>query len=87
MLAYLIFVLDRMSTQMGLVRTIAVKSSDITPTLSFGLSLDHVVTIICAALGGIIWGSWGPQYIFFLAASLSLVNLYVAFKVELPVNS
>jgi len=92
MLAYLIFVLDRMSTQMGLVRTvylrtIAVKSSDITPTLSFGLSLDHVVTILCAALGGIIWGTWGPQYIFFLAASLSLVNLYVAFKVELPVNS
>lgn len=91
MLAYLIFVLDRMSTQMGLVRTvylrtIAVQSSDITPTLSFGLSLDHVVSIICAALGGIIWGTWGPQYIFFLAASLSIVNLYVAFKVELPIN-
>lgn len=91
MMAYLIFVLDRMSTQMGLVRTvylrtIAVNFSDITPTLSLGLSLDHVVTIVCAALGGIIWGAWGPQYIFFLAALLSLVNLYVAFKVELPVN-
>ena len=90
--AYLIFVLDRMSTQMGLVRTvylrtIAVKTSDITPTLSVGISLDHIVTIICAALGGVIWGAWGPQYIFFLAALLSLVNLYVAVKVELPANS
>ncbi len=89
MLGYLIFILDRMSTQIGLVRTvylrtIAVTSSDITPTLSLGLSLDHVVTIVCAALGGMIWEIWGPQYIFFLAASLSLVNLYVAFKVELP---
>jgi predicted MFS family arabinose efflux permease len=87
--AYLIFILDRMSTQMGLVRTvylraIAVHPSDMTPTLSVGISLDHMVTIICAALGGIIWGAWGPQYIFFLAAGLSLVNLYVAFKVELP---
>jgi MFS family permease len=90
--AYMIFVLDRMSTQMGLVRTvylrtIAVKTSDITPTLSVGISLDHIVTIICAALGGVIWGVWGPQYIFFLAALLSLVNLYVAVKVELPANS
>jgi predicted MFS family arabinose efflux permease len=87
--AYLIFILDRMSTQMGLVRTvylraIAVHPSDMTPTLSVGISLDHMVTIIFAVLGGIIWGAWGPQYIFFLAAGLSLVNLYVAVKVELP---
>jgi predicted MFS family arabinose efflux permease len=87
--AYFIFILDRMSTQMGLVRTvylraIAVHPSDMTPTLSVGISLDHIVTIIFAALGGIIWGAWGPQYIFFLAAGISLVNLYVAVKVELP---
>ncbi len=87
--AYLIFILDRMSTQMGLVRTvylrsIAVKTSDITPNLSLGLSLDHIVSIVCAVLGGMIWTAWGPQYIFFLAASLSLVNLYVAARVRLP---
>ncbi|QZY53703.1 MFS transporter [Crassaminicella profunda] len=86
-LAYLLFIFDRMSTQMGMIRTIylrsiAVKTSDITPTLSLGLSLDHCVSIICAYLGGIVWSLWGPQYIFFLAASLSLVNLYVASKVK-----
>jgi hypothetical protein len=89
--AYLIFILDRMSTQIGLVRTvylrtIAVQSSDITPTLSLGISLDHVVTIVSATLGGIIWGAWGPQYIFFLAALLSMVNLWVAVKVDLKEN-
>ncbi|WP_099192657.1 MFS transporter [Tepidibacter mesophilus] len=86
-LAYMIFIFDKMSTQMGMIRTIylrsiAVKTSDITPTLSLGLSLDHIVSIMCAYLGGIIWSLWGPQYIFFLAASLSLVNLYVASKVK-----
>ncbi|MEJ8553197.1 MFS transporter [Tepidibacter sp. Z1-5] len=86
-LAYMVLIFDRMSTQMGMIRTIylrsiAVKPSDITPTLSLGLSLDHIVSIICAYLGGIIWSLWGPQYIFFLAASLSLVNLYVAGKVK-----
>ncbi|TCO79532.1 MFS transporter [Marinisporobacter balticus] len=86
-LAYMIFIIDRMSTQMGMIRTIylrsiAVKSSDITPTLSLGLSLDHIVSIICAYLGGVVWSLWGPQYIFFLASALSIVNLYVASKVR-----
>jgi MFS family permease len=88
-LAYFMFVLDKMSNQIGMIRTIylrsiLVKSTDLTPTLSMGLSLDHVVSIICAYLGGLVWEAWGPQYIFFLAASLSFVNLYVAKKVVIP---
>jgi len=87
LLAYLLFISDKMSNQFGMIRTIymrsiAVENSDIMPTLSLGLSLDHSVSIICAYLGGIVWSLWGPQYIFFLAAALSLVNLYVAVKVK-----
>lgn len=90
-LAYGIFIFDRMSNQLGMVRTIylrsiAVDTSDIMPTLSLGLSLDHIVSIICAYLGGVVWSLWGPQYIFFLAAFLSLVNLYVAYKVKEEVS-
>ncbi|MDV3428033.1 MAG: MFS transporter [Bacillota bacterium] len=87
LLAYLLFISDKMSNQFGMIRTIymrsiAVENSDIMPTLSLGLSLDHSVSIICAYLGGIVWSLWGPQYIFFLAAALSFVNLYVAAKVK-----
>lgn len=87
LLAYGIFIVDRMSNQMGMIRTlylkkIAVSNSDIMPTLSLGLSLDHIVSITCAIIGGIIWGAWGPQYIFFFAAALSLVNLFVAHRVH-----
>lgn len=86
-LTYVLVILDRMSTQFGMVRTIylrsiAVSTEDITPTLSLGVSMDHFVSIICAYLGGVVWYIWGPQYIFFLAAALSLVNLYVATKVK-----
>lgn len=86
-LVYTIFVGDRMSTQMGMIRTvylkkIAVKPTDITPTLSMGQSLDHVVSIAVAFLGGLLWTLWGPQYVFFLTAALSLINLYVAKKVD-----
>ena len=88
-LAYGIFIVDRMSTQMGIIRTvylrtIAVDPRDVTPTLSLGMSMDHVVSIACAFSGGIVWSLWGPQYIFYLAAALSLVNLYVAIRVKLP---
>lgn len=91
LLAYALFILDKMSTQMGMIRTIylksiAIKDSDITPTLSLGLSIDHVVSITCAYVGGIVWMMWGPQYIFFLASFLSLINLYVATKVKSPVE-
>lgn len=86
-LAYAIFIIDRMSSQMGIVRTvylrkIAIMPSDITPTLTLGQSMDHAVSIVCAYLGGVIWSLWGPQYIFFIAAGFSLINLYVAFKVH-----
>jgi len=85
-LAYGLYIIDRMSTQLGLVRTvylrsIAVEDSDITPTLSLGISMDHLVSIISAYIGGIVWSAWGPQFIFFLAASLSFINLYIAIKV------
>ena len=88
-LAYGVFIIDRMSTQMGIIRTvylrtIAVSPADVTPTLSLGMSMDHTVSIICAYTGGIVWTLWGPQYIFYLAAALSLVNLFVAIRVKLP---
>jgi MFS family permease len=89
LLAYGLFIIDRMSTQMSIVRTVYLKtiataSSDITPTLTLGQSMDHFVSILCAYLGGLVWVSWGPQYIFFLAAGLSVVNLIVAILVKVP---
>ncbi|MDD4744337.1 MAG: MFS transporter, partial [Eubacteriales bacterium] len=73
---FALFVIDRMSMQMGLIRSlylrnIALKPEDIGPTLTLGQSMDHVVSITCAALGGLVWSVWGPQYVFFLAALMS----------------
>lgn len=87
-LAYAMIIIDKMSTQMTFIRTvylkkIAVDKSEITSTLALGMSMDHVVSIACSFLGGLIWIKWGPQYIFFLAALLSLGNVYVAYKVKL----
>ena len=83
LVVYVLFILDRMTMQLGMIRTlylrsIAVDRSEIAPTLSTGMSLDHAISIICAFLGGLVWEAWGPQYVFFIAAGLSLGNVMVA---------
>ncbi len=84
---YTIFILDKMSNQMGLVRTLYLKSisfspAEVTSTLSFGLALDHVISISAAIAAGFIWAHLGAQYIFFILASVSLINVYIAHKVS-----
>lgn len=84
---YLLFIVDKMSTQMGMVRSlylrsIAISKEDITKTLATGVSLDHSVTVVFAFISGLVWEHIGPQYVFFFAAAMSLGNLFVARKVE-----
>lgn len=84
---YVLFVLDRLSMQTGIVKSIYLRSiawtdEDVTATLSTGISLDHIVSIIAALLGGFVWAQWGPQWVFFMAAFFSLGNLYVAYRVQ-----
>jgi len=84
---YLLFVLDRMSMQIGIIKSIYLRSiawsdDEVTATLSAGTSLDHLVSIIAALLGGLVWSAWGSQWVFFMAALFSLGNLYVALRVR-----
>jgi len=83
LLTSVLFIIDRLAMHMGIARTVYLKSiavdpTDITPTLSLGLSMDHVVSITFAFLGGIIWTRFGPQYIFFGASVFSTLNVIVA---------
>ena len=82
-----LFVFDRLAMQMGMARTvylrsIAVDPADITPTLSTGLSMDHVVSITFAFVGGIIWERLGAQYIFYGASVLSILNVVIALMIK-----
>jgi MFS family permease len=86
-MVYLLFVLDRLSMQIGMVKSIYLRSiawdeDEVTSTLSMGVSLDHVISIIAAIAGGYVWAHWGSQWVFFLAAAFSLGNLYVAYRVQ-----
>ncbi|MEA4913587.1 MAG: MFS transporter [Christensenella sp.] len=84
-----LFVIDRLSSQMGIIRVIYLKSialtpSDVTPTLSLAMMMDHIVSIIVGVSGGKLWMTFGSHYIFYAVAVLSLVNLVVAILVKDP---
>jgi MFS family permease len=59
------------------MRRIALKPEDVSPSLSLGTSLDHVVTIFLPILGGLAWSSGGPggyRYVFLGGAVIALLN-------------
>jgi len=90
-LAFAINIVDRMTMQFGMVRSIYMRSiaiceEDVTPTLSAGMALDHVFSILCAFLCGFIWREWGPRYVFAFASLLCVLKIVVArmIKTEAP---
>lgn len=84
---YGLFILDRLSMQIGVVNAVYLRSiswndDEVTQTLSTGTSLDHFVSIVAAFFCGLIWDHWGAQWVFFVAAVFSLGNLFVAARVK-----
>lgn len=61
-----------------MMRSIALDPSEVTRTLSVGLSVDHVMAIIASPVMGLIWHSFGVQYVFYLAALSALFQVAAA---------
>jgi predicted MFS family arabinose efflux permease len=61
------------------VQAIADSQEEITATLSTGISVNHVISILIALLGGYIWQATGIELLFSLSAFLGLLNsIYAA---------
>jgi len=61
------------------VQRIASSQEEITATLSTGISVNHIISIFIALLGGWIWKVTGIEVLFSLSAFLGLLNsLYAA---------
>jgi len=79
------FVLDQGSTAVGMARSIFVKRialrpQDVSPTLSLGISLDHIVSMSIPTLGGLLWhgaGERGYRWVFLGGALVALLNFIV----------
>ena len=78
------FVLDSIISMASMasnvyVQRISSNQEEITATLSTGISVNHVISIAIALMGGWIWSKTGIEVLFSLSAFLGLLNsLYAA---------
>ena len=67
-----LFVLDQMLASVSMARAtyvkkIALNNEDVSPTLSMGITIDHLVSMFVPFLGGFIWTVFGYEYVFIVA--------------------
>jgi predicted MFS family arabinose efflux permease len=72
-----VFVIDAMLFAVGMARAMYVKKlsdskEELTSTLSTGLSINHLVSIIIAIGGGFLWQGLGMEMLFSMAAVFGL---------------
>ncbi|HBN85492.1 MAG TPA: MFS transporter [Clostridiales bacterium] len=80
-------ILDRMLTYAGNARSTYIKKiaetqDDVLPTISTGISLDHLVSMTIPALGGYIWEAYGYRYVFVGALLIAIINFILDNKMK-----
>lgn len=77
------YILDQTMNSVSMARAtymkkLAVVPEDVSPSLSLGTSIDHLVTMFLPILGGWVWyngGADGYKYVFIGGAFIALLNL------------
>ncbi|HBP65450.1 MAG TPA: MFS transporter, partial [Desulfosporosinus sp.] len=85
-----LFVLDQMLASVSMARAtylrkIALNAEDVSPTLSMGITIDHMVSMFVPWLGGFVWTVLGYQYVFIGGAIIATLNLLLTTKMK-PFN-
>ena len=68
------------------MKRIALKPEDVSPSLSLGTSIDHMVTIFLPILGGLAWYKSGPggyKWVFLGGAVVALLNFVSSRKINI----
>lgn len=86
----IVFVLDSMAFALGMARDIYAKSKsenreEFTSTLSTGLSVNHLVSILIAIGGGALWEALGVETLFITAALIGIGSLLFSLSLS-PVS-
>lgn len=68
------------------VRKIAVDLADVTPTLSTGVSLQHIASMVIPVFGGLLWLAVGYQAVFMAAAVIAFLNLVLSRKIRITME-
>ncbi len=82
-----VFVLDAMLFSVGIARAVYVRrlsssQEELTGTLSTGISVNHLISVVIALLGGLLWERLGVEILFSAAALFGIFSFF--FTLTLP---
>ena len=86
------FLLDQMIFSVGMARAtymkkLAVQPDHTQPALTAAVTIDHVFSITAALVGGVIWNTFGYQYVFLLGVGLAVISFFTALQVRIPAKA
>ena len=61
----------------------ALSQDDVTSTLYLGITMDHVLAMTIPWIGGLIWSTFGYEYVFVGGAMIAVINFFVARKIRI----
>ena len=67
-------------------KSIAENQEETTATLSTGISINHIISIMIALLGGFLWKFFGIEILFSLSAVLGLISSFYAASIKTVKN-
>ena len=88
-LLYGAYVFDSVLFALRVARTTYLKKiaddpGDITPTISMGITIDHVVAMSLPILSGYLWEAYGHRWVFLLAGAIALGGFFVCLRIRIP---
>ena len=86
------YIIDQTLSSVSMARAtylkkIALAEEDVSPTLSLGTSIDHIVTMFLPIIGGLVWynnGAHGYKYVFLGGAIIAIINLISTRFINIP---
>jgi len=83
------YVLDHILFALRVARTtylkkIALDPTDITPTISLGITIDHIVAMTLPVLSGYIWEQLGFEWVFVLASAIAVAGFFICLRIRVP---
>jgi predicted MFS family arabinose efflux permease len=88
-LLYAAYIFDIVLFALRVARTTYLKKiadhpSEITPTISMGITIDHAVAMTLPVLSGYIWQAYGFRWVFILAAAIALAGFFICLRIRTP---
>lgn len=86
---YSAYVLDSVLFALRIARVTYLKKvadhpSEITPTVSLGVTIDHSVAMSLPVLSGYVWEQFGFRWVFLIAGAIAVAGFFVCLRIRVP---